>query len=82
MKIIRYNVNVVQKRGEKNELYKKKREQAGVTQEQLASELNIDRSTVAKWETTDVLPRADKLPEIAKILGCTVDDLFSADKTA
>ena len=41
--------------------------------------LNVDRSTIAKWETGEAMPRADKLPEIAKILGCTIDDLFEGD---
>lgn len=47
-----------------------------LTQEQLATILKIDRSTIAKWETGEAMPRADKLPEIAKALDCTIDDLF------
>lgn len=50
------------------------------TQEQLANKLNVDRSTIAKWETGEAMPRADKLPEIAKILGCTIDDLFKSEE--
>ncbi len=47
-----------------------------LTQEQLACQMNVDRSTVAKWETGDAKPRADKLPELAQILKCKIDDLF------
>ena len=47
-----------------------------ITQEELAKSLDIDRSTVAKWETGEAMPRAEKLPKIAQILGCTVDDLL------
>ena len=55
---------------------KSKREEAGITQTVLAEILNIKQSTVAKWETGKAMPQADKLPEIAKILGCAIDDLF------
>ena len=33
-------------------------------------------STVAMWESGENVPRADKLPDLARVLGCTVDDLF------
>ena len=52
------------------------RKRAGLTQLNLSEHLNVDRSTVAKWESGEVMPTADKLPRIAKILGCTIDDLF------
>lgn len=52
------------------------REKANLTQMQLAEKINIDRSTVAKWETGEALPRADKLPILAGALGCKIDDLF------
>lgn len=54
------------------ELRKKK----DLTQMQLAQLLGVDRSTVAKWETGEALPTADKLPRIAKILDCSIDDLL------
>ena len=56
---------------------KQKREDAGLTQNQLSERLSIDRSTVAKWETGEAFPRADKLPQLAEILDCKIDDLFS-----
>jgi transcriptional regulator with XRE-family HTH domain len=52
------------------------REAAGLTQEGLAEILKVDRSTIAKWESGVSLPRADKLPNLAKLLKCTVDDLL------
>lgn len=52
------------------------REKSGLSQIQLAAILAIDRSTVAKWETGEALPRADKLPALAKALNCKIDDLF------
>lgn len=59
---------------------KQKREAKGLTQNEFALKLSVDRSTVAKWETGEAFPRADKLPQLAEILGCRIDDLF--DKSA
>jgi transcriptional regulator with XRE-family HTH domain len=60
---------------------KRLREKAGLTQEQLGQKLGVGQSTVGMWETGERLPRADKLPELAKILGCTIDDLLKPDET-
>ena len=58
-----------------------RRKTLGMTQGELALKLNVDRSAVAKWESGDALPRSDKLPEIAQIFGCTIDDLFANEET-
>ena len=55
---------------------KKLREAAGISQMRLSEMINVPQSTIASWETGRALPRADKLPLIAKALGCTVDDLL------
>ena len=52
------------------------RENANLTQQELSNRLGIGQSTVAMWESGGQTPRADKLPELAKILGCTIDELF------
>lgn len=52
------------------------RKKAGFLQADVADRLCIDRSTVAKWETGEAMPRADKLPLLAQLLGCTIDELF------
>ena len=52
------------------------REKRGIRQEDIATQLKIDRSTVAKWETGEAMPRSDKLPDLAKILRCSIADLF------
>lgn len=57
---------------------KEKRESKNLTQEELGKKVGVNRSAVAMWEAGEALPRADKLPEIAKILGCSIDDLFTA----
>ena len=57
---------------------KKAREKAGLTQQEFADKLGIGQSTVAMWETQGVLPRADKLPALAKILKCSIDTLLKS----
>ena len=47
-----------------------------LSQEYIAKNLSVSQQAIAKWETGEALPRADKLPKLAKILNCTVDDLF------
>lgn len=59
---------------------KKAREKVGLTQQELANELGVVQSTVAMWETQNSLPRADKLPALAKVLGCTIDELLKKKK--
>ena len=58
---------------------KEAREKAGLTQQDLANELGVGQSTVAMWETQKSLPRTDKLPALAKILGCTIDELLKGE---
>lgn len=53
------------------------REKAGITQGDLGKQLDVDRSTVAKWELGAALPRADKLPALAKALNCTIEELLA-----
>ena len=54
------------------------REKRGFRQEDLAKELNVDRSAVAKWETGCAVPKADRLPQIAKVLSCSIEDLYNS----
>lgn len=53
-----------------------KRKAAGLRQEDVAEVLGVNRSTLAMWETNRTLPTSDKLPALAKLYGCTVDDLL------
>ena len=52
------------------------REKNDLTQEALCKLTGVTQSAVAKWETGESRPRADKLPELARILGCSIDELF------
>lgn len=57
------------------------RKSKGYSQSELAGLLGVTVAAVSAWELEQKNPTADKLPEIAKILGCTIDELYaSADK--
>ena len=58
------------------EALKELRKRAGLNQADVAAALDIQQSTVAMWESGENKPRADKLPEIAKLYNCTIDDLY------
>lgn len=49
---------------------------AGITQEELAARMRVDRSTVTKWENGQSNPKVPVLLKLADILGCTVDELL------
>ena len=53
------------------------RKARGFTQEQLADMLGISFQAVSKWETNANTPDLSLLPMIAKVLGTSIDQLFS-----
>lgn len=55
-----------------------KRKGLKISQEALGKLLGVSQGAVSQWESGESLPRADKLPELAKILNCTVDDLLKS----
>lgn len=52
------------------------REQAGLTQKQLAEAVGVDQSAVARWENGENNPTAARIMQIADVLGCNPGDLF------
>lgn len=50
--------------------------QKGMTQKAIADLLHISVSTVTKWETGKSNPQIAKLPELAQIFCCSIDDLL------
>lgn len=55
---------------------KPKRIEAGLSQKQLAEILQVTQAAVANWEAGTAYPRASQLPELAKALDCTIDELY------
>lgn len=66
-----------------NELFSKNlrrlRLEKNLTQEQLANILGVSVQSVSRWECGNTLPDVMLLPEIARLYGVTVDDLYRAD---
>ncbi len=52
------------------------RKRAGLLQRQVAEALGVSIGAVAMWDTGERRPRVDMLPRIAKLYGCTVDELL------
>jgi transcriptional regulator with XRE-family HTH domain len=52
------------------------REQQGLTQEQLAERLEVDRKTVNRLENGAYSPALDRVFGLAGVLGVAVADLF------
>lgn len=52
------------------------RKAAGYTQVELAAELAISQRMVAYYESPQATPPANLLPQIAAVLGVTIDELF------
>lgn len=55
------------------------RKRAGLTKTQLADRLDVDLSTVCKWETGVNKPAADGLLKLADLFHCTIDELYGRD---
>jgi len=53
-----------------------RRKAAGYTQVELAAELGISQRMVAYYESPNSAPPANLLPQIAAVLGVSIDDLF------
>lgn len=58
---------------------RKLRNEAGLTQKELAEELNVTFQTVSKWESDVNEPDISNIKQLAKIFHCSVEFLFSDD---
>ncbi len=52
------------------------RKKLGITQSELAERMGINKATVAMWETDKRNPTIYTLKKLAKIFGCTTDELL------
>lgn len=52
------------------------RERQGLSQGELAARMGVDKAAVCRWESGKASPRTERLPELARILDCTIDDLY------
>ncbi|MPN58548.1 hypothetical protein SDC9_206254 [bioreactor metagenome] len=56
--------------------FRRFREKTGLKQVQVAAVMRTHQSAVSYWESGDSLPRPDKLPALAALYHCTIDELL------
>lgn len=52
------------------------RESQNMPQVKLADNMGVTQSVISNWETGVALPRTRQLPDLARVLGCSIDELF------
>lgn len=55
---------------------KAQRERRDMTQQDLANEMGVVQGAVANWENEITLPKSRDLPRLARVLSCSISDLF------
>lgn len=61
---------------------KELREEAGYSQRELAQAMDVSHVSVIHWEQGKKTPMAARLPKLASLLNCTVDELFTGRRNA
>ncbi len=61
------------------EIIKTKREELGMTQQEIAEKLFVSRQTVSRWESGSRCPDLITAKKIANVLGITVDDFVPSE---
>lgn len=56
------------------------RKEKGLTQKQLAELLNVSDKTISHWECDETSPDISILPDLAELLGVSVDELLKGEK--
>ena len=57
------------------------RRKSGLSQEQLAEQLNVSRQAISKWEAGQSIPESDKLLSISNHFNVSLDYLMKEDET-
>lgn len=55
------------------------REKAGLRQADVAKKLNVDQTAVSNWELGKTKPLRKYHKKLAKMFGCTVEELLSCE---
>lgn len=55
------------------------RKEKGLSQLELAEELNVTRQAVSRWETGAAVPMVDTLVQLSRLYGVSLDDLLLND---
>lgn len=58
------------------------RQKAGLTQEQVAKIIEVDQAAVSNWEIGKYSPVRKYREKLAKLYGCTADEIHSVSEEA
>lgn len=58
------------------------RQSLGMKQQELADVMGVSRTTATQWESEVALPRTRQLPDLARALNCSIDELFAQPEPA
>lgn len=56
------------------------RKERGFTQEELGEKLGVTNKTVSRWETGKYMPDIDKLQDLSRLLGVSVNELLQGER--
>lgn len=59
---------------------REKRTEAGMMQREAAQKLGIAQNTLSQLETGTNKVKADMLPKLARLYGCSIEDLFEPEE--
>lgn len=62
------------------ELISKLRKEKGMTQKDLADKMNVTDKAVSKWERNLSCPDINSIPDLADVLGISVEELLNTTK--
>ncbi len=54
---------------------------AGMTQKEVATAMNVDRTTVIRWEKAKKIPNYDESEKLAKLYRIPLDNIFFGKRT-
>ena len=57
------------------------RKQNSFSQEELAEKLGVSRQAVSKWESGAAIPEVEKLIELSRIFGVSLNELLQVEET-
>lgn len=60
--------------------FRGERKKAGMSVDEVCAAMHVSRYAIYMWESGRELPRARKLSELARLYGCTIDELFKEEE--
>lgn len=55
------------------------REQKGLSQNKLANMVGVNQTTIARWETQEIVPSIDNVEDVANVLNISLPDILTID---